>query len=146
MNIHIDVHVHAVGDKQTPDSQQTADTKQILSAVKDILAQLGALTTQGATMAVSVQDLQDAITKLTADVAAETDVVTAVETTVTGLVDLSAAQKAQIADLLAQLGAGGTVTAEQLQGLLDSANATDAAVLAAKDRLSAAVVKGTPSA
>lgn len=97
-------------------------------------------------MAASVTDLQAAITKLTSDVAAQTDIVAGVETAITGLVDLSAAQKAQIADLLAQLAAGGTVTAAQLQTLLDGANAADAAVLAAKDRLAAAVVKGTPAA
>lgn len=97
-------------------------------------------------MATKVEDLQAAITKLTSDVAAETDIITGVETAITGLVDLSAAQKAQIADLLAQLAAGSPVTEAQLQGLLDSTNATDAAVLAAKDRLSAAVVKGTPAA
>lgn len=128
MTFEIHVHVHYDGN--------------------DILSRLTAIEAQGEQIMATTKELVDSLTAklndLQAEVAAETDVTAAAVTLIEGLAAQGSDLKQQLKDLQDQVAAGGDpAVVAALQQAVDTATAQNDALMAAKDKLAAAVVANT---
>ena len=124
---------------------QRAMLVHLIAALESIALTAHTLETGDARMAKQlkefVTELQSRVGKLTEDLKAQTTVVGAVKTLVTGSAAQIAALKQQVQDLVA----AGTVDATVLQPIVDAIDATEKALVDNTAGLVQAVVQGTPA-
>lgn len=119
------IHDHLLKIQQAQDVQ-TALARRILHKVGKLMS--------------IADDIKAALAEVAAETTAETDLITAIDTKITGLNDAIAALQQQVADLIA---AGNGATAQDLQDIKDSVAAIKTGTDAVKGKLE--ITAGTPA-